>query len=97
MQEVLTVSHCVPHILCRGLARIRCVHELPQIIHYLSLRHYINGGMLHGEIRDLYPSGTFQVCACSIIYEQLLHCVMLFEFQNFLILLLDFEITQYQL
>jgi len=66
------------------------VHELPQIIHYLSLRHYINGGMLHGEIRDLYPSGTFQVCACSIIYGQLLHCVMFFEFQNFLILLLDF-------
>jgi len=68
LQEVLTASHCVPHILCRGLVRIRCVHELPRIIHYLSLRHYINGGILRGEIRDLYPHGTFRVWAFGRFY-----------------------------
>jgi len=62
VQEVLTVGQCVPHILCRGLVRIRCVHELPAIIRYLSLRHYINGGLVSGDIRDLYPADTFRVC-----------------------------------
>ena len=76
LQEVLTVSHCVPHILCRGLARVRCVHELPHVIRYLSLRHYINGGIVRGEIRDLYPSDTFRVWACSRYYGLYLHDVV---------------------
>jgi len=67
LQEVLTVAECVPHILCRGLARIRCVHELPAIIRYLSLRHYINGGIINGPIRDLYPLDTFRVYTCSSV------------------------------
>jgi len=61
LQEVLTVAQCVPHLMCRGLTRIRCVHELPAVIRYLSLRHYINGGIIRGQIRDLYPSDTFRV------------------------------------
>jgi len=65
VQEVLTVAQCIPHILCRGLVRIRCVHELPAVIRYLSLRHYINGGIVNGQIRDLYPSDTFRVCIVS--------------------------------
>jgi len=65
LQDVLTVKQCIPHILCRGLARIRCVHELPAVLHYLSLRHYVNSGIVQGQIRDLYPSDTFRVCTLS--------------------------------
>lgn len=76
VQEVLTVARCIPHILCRGLVRIRCVHELPAVIQYLSLRHYINGGIVSGQIRDLYPSDTFRVYTSTLVnlFIKLLWC-----------------------
>jgi len=55
------VKRCIPHIICRGLVRIRCLHELPSIIHYLSCANHINVGVFRGPISDIFPPGNFQV------------------------------------
>lgn len=67
MQELLTVGQCVPHVLCRGLVRIRCVLELPAILRFLSFKNYINTGIISGPFHDVFPQHSIKVSFTSVI------------------------------
>ena len=45
-QEWLTLEKCIPHLICRGLLRIKCVLELPAILRFLTLKGSINTGFV---------------------------------------------------
>ncbi|XP_041360495.1 lysine-specific histone demethylase 1B-like [Gigantopelta aegis] len=46
IKEWLTKDECIGHLICRGLARIRLVKELPRVIWFLTKKGYINTGLL---------------------------------------------------
>lgn len=50
-KTLLTPEACCRHIICRGLVRIRSIVELPNILFYLSLKGFINSGVLNGSIK----------------------------------------------
>lgn len=50
-QEFLSVESCVRHVICRGLIRVRCILELTRIIEFLTVRGYINTGLLRNVPR----------------------------------------------
>lgn len=45
-QEVLTLQKCAPHVVVRGLVRIRCVQELDRVLYFMSRKGLINTGAL---------------------------------------------------
>jgi len=45
-QEVLTPQKCAPHIMVRGLVRVRCVQELDRVLHFMTRKGLINTGVL---------------------------------------------------
>uniref|UniRef100_A0A8C2JPZ6 Lysine demethylase 1B n=1 Tax=Cyprinus carpio TaxID=7962 RepID=A0A8C2JPZ6_CYPCA len=44
--EVLTLQKCAPHVVVRGLVRIRCVQELDRVLYFMSRKGLINTGAL---------------------------------------------------
>uniref|UniRef100_A0A8C3WQN6 Lysine demethylase 1B n=1 Tax=Catagonus wagneri TaxID=51154 RepID=A0A8C3WQN6_9CETA len=44
--EALTPQKCVPHIIVRGLVRIRCVQEVERILYFMTRKGLINTGVL---------------------------------------------------
>ncbi|KAG7273586.1 hypothetical protein CRUP_019832 [Coryphaenoides rupestris] len=45
-KEVLTPQKCAPHIMVRGLVRVRCVQELDRVLHFMTRKGLINTGVL---------------------------------------------------
>ncbi|XP_055076756.2 lysine-specific histone demethylase 2 isoform X3 [Misgurnus anguillicaudatus] len=45
-KEVLTAQKCAPHVIVRGLVRIRCVQELDRILCFMTRKGLINTGAL---------------------------------------------------
>nr|XP_044992335.1 lysine-specific histone demethylase 1B isoform X2 [Jaculus jaculus] len=45
-KEALTPQKCVPHIIVRGLVRIRCVQEVERILFFMTRKGLINTGVL---------------------------------------------------
>uniref|UniRef100_A0A8C2JLC4 [histone-H3]-N(6),N(6)-dimethyl-L-lysine(4) FAD-dependent demethylase n=1 Tax=Cyprinus carpio TaxID=7962 RepID=A0A8C2JLC4_CYPCA len=45
-KEVLTLQKCAPHVVVRGLVRIRCVQELDRVLYFMSRKGLINTGAL---------------------------------------------------
>ncbi|XP_008566695.1 PREDICTED: lysine-specific histone demethylase 1B isoform X3 [Galeopterus variegatus] len=45
-KEALTPQKCVPHIIVRGLVRIRCVQEVERILYFMTRKGLINTGVL---------------------------------------------------
>lgn len=46
VQEVLTPQKCAPHVIVRGLVRIRCVQELERVLYFMTRKGLINTGAL---------------------------------------------------
>uniref|UniRef100_A0A8B9HYZ2 Lysine demethylase 1B n=1 Tax=Astyanax mexicanus TaxID=7994 RepID=A0A8B9HYZ2_ASTMX len=44
--EALTPQKCAPHVIVRGLVRIRCVQELDRVLHFMTRKGLINTGAL---------------------------------------------------
>uniref|UniRef100_A0A671MD39 CW-type domain-containing protein n=1 Tax=Sinocyclocheilus anshuiensis TaxID=1608454 RepID=A0A671MD39_9TELE len=44
--EVLTLQKCAPHVIVRGLVRVRCVQELDRVLYFMSRKGLINTGAL---------------------------------------------------
>uniref|UniRef100_A0A8C5VI13 Lysine demethylase 1B n=1 Tax=Microcebus murinus TaxID=30608 RepID=A0A8C5VI13_MICMU len=44
--EALTPQKCIPHIMVRGLVRIRCVQEVERILYFMTRKGLINTGVL---------------------------------------------------
>jgi lysine-specific histone demethylase 1B len=53
-QEVLTPQKCAPHIVVRGLVRVRCVQEMDRVLHFMTRKGLINTGVL-AVSRPLLP------------------------------------------
>ncbi|CAH2284437.1 Lysine-specific histone demethylase 1B [Pelobates cultripes] len=45
-KEVLTPQNCAPHIIVRGLVRIRCVQEMERILYFMTRKGLVNTGVL---------------------------------------------------
>ncbi|XP_030644941.1 lysine-specific histone demethylase 1B [Chanos chanos] len=45
-KEVLTPQKCAPHVIVRGLVRVRCVQELDRVLHFMTRKGLINTGAL---------------------------------------------------
>ncbi|XP_006860854.1 PREDICTED: lysine-specific histone demethylase 1B [Chrysochloris asiatica] len=45
--EALTPQKCIPHIIVRGLVRIRCVQEVERILYFMTRKGLINTGVLN--------------------------------------------------
>ncbi|MBN3314364.1 KDM1B demethylase, partial [Atractosteus spatula] len=45
-KEVLTPQKCAPHIIVRGLVRVRCVQEMERILYFMTRKGLINMGIL---------------------------------------------------
>ncbi|KAM9666810.1 lysine-specific histone demethylase 2 isoform 4-T5 [Trichechus inunguis] len=55
-KEALTPEKCVPHIIVRGLVRIRCVQEVERILYFMTRKGLINTGVLSvGTDQHLLP------------------------------------------
>ncbi|KAM6184896.1 lysine-specific histone demethylase 2 [Rhynchocyon petersi] len=46
-KESLTPHKCIPHIIVRGLVRIRCVQEVEKILYFMTRKGLINTGVLN--------------------------------------------------
>ncbi|XP_063581441.1 lysine-specific histone demethylase 2 isoform X9 [Pongo abelii] len=46
IKEALTPQKCIPHIIVRGLVRIRCVQEVERILYFMTRKGLINTGVL---------------------------------------------------
>ncbi|XP_055118729.2 lysine-specific histone demethylase 2 isoform X14 [Symphalangus syndactylus] len=44
--EALTPQKCIPHIIVRGLVRIRCIQEVERILYFMTRKGLINTGVL---------------------------------------------------
>uniref|UniRef100_A0ABI7YYW6 Lysine demethylase 1B n=1 Tax=Felis catus TaxID=9685 RepID=A0ABI7YYW6_FELCA len=54
--EALTPQKCIPHIIVRGLVRIRCVQEVERILYFMTRKGLINTGVLNvGTDQHLLP------------------------------------------
>uniref|UniRef100_A0A8C5E919 [histone-H3]-N(6),N(6)-dimethyl-L-lysine(4) FAD-dependent demethylase n=1 Tax=Gouania willdenowi TaxID=441366 RepID=A0A8C5E919_GOUWI len=53
-KEVLTSQKCSLHIIVRGLVRVRCVHEMDRVLHFMTRKGLINTGVLAAP-RPLLP------------------------------------------
>uniref|UniRef100_A0A667HG61 Lysine demethylase 1B n=1 Tax=Lynx canadensis TaxID=61383 RepID=A0A667HG61_LYNCA len=54
--EALTPQRCIPHIIVRGLVRIRCVQEVERILYFMTRKGLINTGVLNvGTDQHLLP------------------------------------------
>ncbi|XP_051948616.1 lysine-specific histone demethylase 2 [Xyrauchen texanus] len=53
-KEVLTQQTCAPHVIVRGLVRIRCVQELHRVLYFMTRKGLINTGALQVK-RPLLP------------------------------------------
>uniref|UniRef100_A0A8C5A2P9 Lysine demethylase 1B n=1 Tax=Gadus morhua TaxID=8049 RepID=A0A8C5A2P9_GADMO len=53
-KEVLTPQKCAPHIVVRGLVRVRCVQEMDRVLHFMTRKGLINTGVL-AVSRPLLP------------------------------------------
>uniref|UniRef100_A0A8C7BYS8 Lysine demethylase 1B n=1 Tax=Neovison vison TaxID=452646 RepID=A0A8C7BYS8_NEOVI len=54
--EALTPQKCIPHIIVRGLVRIRCVQEVERILYFMTRKGLINTGVLSvGTDQHLLP------------------------------------------
>uniref|UniRef100_A0A2K5EHD6 Lysine demethylase 1B n=1 Tax=Aotus nancymaae TaxID=37293 RepID=A0A2K5EHD6_AOTNA len=54
--EALTPQKCIPHIIVRGLVRIRCVQEVERILYFMTRKGLINTGVLNvGTDQYLLP------------------------------------------
>ncbi|KAK7139656.1 hypothetical protein R3I93_016709 [Phoxinus phoxinus] len=53
-KEVLTLQRCTPHVIVRGLVRIRCVQELERVLDFMTRKGLINTGVLQVK-RPLLP------------------------------------------
>ncbi|KAG8510993.1 Lysine-specific histone demethylase 1B, partial [Galemys pyrenaicus] len=54
--EALTPQKCIPHIIVRGLVRIRCVQEVERILYFMTRKGLINTGVLNvGADQHLLP------------------------------------------
>ncbi|XP_034841635.1 lysine-specific histone demethylase 1B isoform X3 [Mirounga leonina] len=54
--EALTPQKCIPHIIVRGLVRIRCVQEVERILYFMTRKGLINTGVLGvGTDQHLLP------------------------------------------
>ncbi|XP_035287084.1 lysine-specific histone demethylase 2 [Anguilla rostrata] len=54
-KEVLTPQKCAPHIVVRGLVRVRCVQEVDRVLHFMTRKGLINTGVL-SVTEPLLPS-----------------------------------------
>eukprot|EP00069_Balaena_mysticetus_P014047 bmy_08415T0 len=55
-KEALTPQKCIPHIIVRGLVRIRCVQEVERILYFMTRKGLINTGVLTvGTDQHLLP------------------------------------------
>ncbi|XP_067281511.1 lysine-specific histone demethylase 2 isoform X2 [Pseudorasbora parva] len=45
-KEVLTLQRCAPHVIVRGLVRVRCVQELDRVLDFMTRKGLINTGAL---------------------------------------------------
>lgn len=61
-QEALTPQKCIPHIIVRGLVRIRCVQEVERILYFMTRKGLINTGVLSvGPDQHLLPKDYHNV------------------------------------
>uniref|UniRef100_A0A452SVE7 Lysine demethylase 1B n=1 Tax=Ursus americanus TaxID=9643 RepID=A0A452SVE7_URSAM len=55
-KEALTPQKCIPHIIVRGLVRVRCVQEVERILYFMTRKGLINTGVLSvGTDQHLLP------------------------------------------
>ncbi|XP_061112214.1 lysine-specific histone demethylase 2 isoform X2 [Conger conger] len=54
-KEVLTPQKCAPHIIVRGLVRVRCVQEVDRVLYFMTRKGLINTGVLSVK-EPLLPS-----------------------------------------
>ncbi|XP_076850208.1 lysine-specific histone demethylase 2 [Brachyhypopomus gauderio] len=45
-KEPLTAQKCAPHVVVRGLVRVRCVQELDKVLHFMTRKGLVNTGAL---------------------------------------------------
>ncbi|KAK1173556.1 lysine-specific histone demethylase 1B [Acipenser oxyrinchus oxyrinchus] len=46
-KEVLTPQKCAPHIIVRGLVRVRCVQEMERVLYFMTRKGLVNTGILN--------------------------------------------------
>ncbi|XP_055118727.2 lysine-specific histone demethylase 2 isoform X3 [Symphalangus syndactylus] len=61
-KEALTPQKCIPHIIVRGLVRIRCIQEVERILYFMTRKGLINTGVLSvGADQYLLPKDYHNV------------------------------------
>uniref|UniRef100_A0A8C4PL23 [histone-H3]-N(6),N(6)-dimethyl-L-lysine(4) FAD-dependent demethylase n=1 Tax=Equus asinus asinus TaxID=83772 RepID=A0A8C4PL23_EQUAS len=64
-KEALTPQKCIPHIIVRGLVRIRCVQEVERILYFMTRKGLINTGVLSvSPDQHLLPKDYHNVGDC---------------------------------
>ena len=58
VQELLTVERCLQAISLRGLIRVWCSVQLPNILHFFTRRGYVNCGLLIAPSPSHFPFNT---------------------------------------
>ncbi|XP_063488302.1 lysine-specific histone demethylase 2 isoform X13 [Symphalangus syndactylus] len=62
IKEALTPQKCIPHIIVRGLVRIRCIQEVERILYFMTRKGLINTGVLSvGADQYLLPKDYHNV------------------------------------
>ncbi|MGH0117274.1 UNVERIFIED_CONTAM: hypothetical protein FKN15_032241 [Acipenser sinensis] len=46
-KEVVTPQKCAPHIIVRGLVRVRCVQEMERVLYFMTRKGLVNTGILN--------------------------------------------------
>uniref|UniRef100_A0A8C5C9N0 [histone-H3]-N(6),N(6)-dimethyl-L-lysine(4) FAD-dependent demethylase n=1 Tax=Gadus morhua TaxID=8049 RepID=A0A8C5C9N0_GADMO len=75
-KEVLTPQKCAPHIVVRGLVRVRCVQEMDRVLHFMTRKGLINTGVL-AVSRPLLPERYRSVSTVLLASTSWLYVVVL--------------------
>lgn len=76
LQQILTLDKCVSHLIIRGLVRISLIQHMERILNYLTVKGFINYGILESTSQIQFPitskpfsvSKRYYLFSCTIYF-----------------------------